>query len=103
MHRLRFSLEFCTTQIESLKLCHSLSLTSWIHEFESGNTQPLLNAISELLLNPHSTTLIMQTCRPLLMDLVARWNTKHLNQNERNHDLLIAFSILLPNAPQLLW
>ncbi|RKP23461.1 hypothetical protein SYNPS1DRAFT_30791 [Syncephalis pseudoplumigaleata] len=80
--------------------------------------QRILRTLSELLLHPATTRLVARRFRPLLVDLVARWiwqlsarggqvnaaamtadgSTARLNRTEM---ALIAFSTLLPVAPQV--
>ncbi|CAG8438258.1 2742_t:CDS:10 [Acaulospora morrowiae] len=72
------------------------------------NNHKILNVISELLLHPPLTLPISELFRPVLIDLTSRWlypdDAYHTNNSAvfRVESVALAFSQLLPLAPQLL-
>lgn len=85
-------------------------LRSFVADPENVNKAQLLDCVSRLMLRHDLTLFIVQTFRPLAVDLVARWLTPRFldffisNDNihivYRIESTAKAFSVILPIAPQ---
>ncbi|KAI9594948.1 P-loop containing nucleoside triphosphate hydrolase protein [Syncephalis fuscata] len=121
-------LKECQQQLEE-KIAHYIangtnSDFQYNHQLETERyqlCQRILDTLSELLLQPTTTKLVARRFRPLLIELVARWihqlsmnSEQNCNNNlntpvidsycnglNRSEMTFIAFSTLLPVAPQI--
>src|SRR6266540_2377386 len=80
-----------------------------VANYETKNTNKILDCISDLLLNPSLTLIIANLFRPILIDLVSRWSLSNDDEDnimEVDYDAVSkvesvanAYSLLLPIAP----
>jgi hypothetical protein len=77
-------------------------------EIDANNSQgsELLDLVSRSMLDPNLTLRVVRACRPIVIDLVARWTlpgfTSFLDQHVNKTELVAkAFSLMLPVVPQV--